>query len=77
MQLVRQCEPKNVLLVHGEAGKMEFLKNKITQEFGKFVVIIVGNFEIEMFVVTVTFGNCYFLMMVMVNGDSCDTTVVQ
>ena len=42
MQLVRQCEPKNVLLVHGEAGKMEFLKNKITQEFGKFMVIVVA-----------------------------------
>ncbi|XP_072045044.1 integrator complex subunit 11-like isoform X2 [Amphiura filiformis] len=34
MQLIRQCEPRNVLLVHGEAMKMEFLKNKITQEFG-------------------------------------------
>ncbi|XP_070540424.1 integrator complex subunit 11-like isoform X2 [Ptychodera flava] len=34
MQLIRQCEPKNVMLVHGEAKKMEFLKQKITQEFG-------------------------------------------
>lgn len=34
MQLIRQCEPKNVVLVHGEASKMEFLKQKITQEFG-------------------------------------------
>ncbi|XP_077988720.1 integrator complex subunit 11-like [Glandiceps talaboti] len=34
MQFIRQCEPRNVMLVHGEAKKMEFLKQKITQEFG-------------------------------------------
>ncbi|KAG9508514.1 Integrator complex subunit 11, partial [Fragariocoptes setiger] len=33
MQLISQCEPKNVLLVHGEASKMKFLKAKIIQEF--------------------------------------------
>ncbi|KAG2459052.1 ACAP3 protein, partial [Polypterus senegalus] len=33
MQLVRMAEPRNVLLVHGEAKKMEFLKQKIEQEF--------------------------------------------
>uniref|UniRef100_A0A8B9TX50 Integrator complex subunit 11 n=1 Tax=Anas platyrhynchos TaxID=8839 RepID=A0A8B9TX50_ANAPL len=33
MQLIRQAEPRNVLLVHGEAKKMEFLKQKIEQEF--------------------------------------------
>ncbi|OWF52067.1 integrator complex subunit 11-like [Mizuhopecten yessoensis] len=33
MQLISQCEPRNVLLVHGEAVKMEFLKTKIKQEF--------------------------------------------
>jgi len=33
MQLIRQCEPANVMLVHGEASKMEFLKQKIQQEF--------------------------------------------
>lgn len=33
MQLVRQAEPESVLLVHGEAKKMEFLKQKIEQEF--------------------------------------------
>ena len=32
MQLISQCEPKNVLLVHGEASKMQFLKGKIKQE---------------------------------------------
>ena len=31
MQLIRHCEPKNVMLVHGEALKMEFLKQKIMQ----------------------------------------------
>ena len=30
-----QAEPKNVVLVHGEAGKMDFLKQKIEKEFGK------------------------------------------
>lgn len=29
-----QAEPKNVVLVHGEAGKMDFLKQKIEKEFG-------------------------------------------
>jgi len=33
MQLIQYCEPKNVLLVHGEADKMEFLADKIRQEF--------------------------------------------
>lgn len=35
MQLIRMAEPRNVLLVHGEAAKMEFLKGKIEQEFSK------------------------------------------
>lgn len=34
MQLISHCEPKSVLLVHGEMSKMEFLKKKISQEFG-------------------------------------------
>jgi len=33
MQLIRQAEPKNVVLVHGEASKMDFLKQKIEKEF--------------------------------------------
>ncbi|KAK3737869.1 hypothetical protein QZH41_019750, partial [Actinostola sp. cb2023] len=33
MQLIRQAEPKNVVLVHGESGKMDFLRQKIMQEF--------------------------------------------
>ncbi|KAI4467114.1 cleavage and polyadenylation specificity factor family member [Holotrichia oblita] len=32
MQLIQYCEPKNVMLVHGEAVKIEFLKEKIKQE---------------------------------------------
>lgn len=35
MQLIRMAEPRNVLLVHGEAKKMEFLKDKIEQEFSE------------------------------------------
>jgi integrator complex subunit 11 len=31
MQLIQYCEPKNVMLVHGEGGKMNFLKEKIEQ----------------------------------------------
>ncbi|XP_068600643.1 integrator complex subunit 11 [Brachionichthys hirsutus] len=33
MQLIRMAEPRSVLLVHGEAAKMAFLKGKIEQEF--------------------------------------------
>lgn len=33
MQLIQYCEPRNVMLVHGEAVKMEFLKDKIEKEF--------------------------------------------
>lgn len=33
MQLIRMAEPRSMLLVHGEAKKMEFLKDKIEQEF--------------------------------------------
>ena len=32
MELIHMCEPKNVLLVHGEALKMKYLKTKIQQE---------------------------------------------
>ncbi|CAD5123149.1 unnamed protein product [Dimorphilus gyrociliatus] len=34
MQLIGMCEPKNVMLVHGEGGKMQFLKAKIEREYG-------------------------------------------
>ncbi|CAH8532643.1 unnamed protein product [Schistosoma guineensis] len=34
MQLISHCQPKHVMLVHGEAIKMDFLKSKIEQEFG-------------------------------------------
>lgn len=33
MKLINQCQPENVMLVHGEASKMEFLLGKIKQEF--------------------------------------------
>lgn len=33
MQLIQNCEPKNVMLVHGEAEKMQFLRTKIKEEF--------------------------------------------
>jgi integrator complex subunit 11 len=35
MQLVSQCSPANVLLVHGEADKMKFLQDKVSKEFGE------------------------------------------
>lgn len=44
MQLIRQCEPKNVMLVHGEAAKMDFLKNKIHQEFGNAIRLTMFTF---------------------------------
>ena len=33
MTLIQMCEPKNVMLVHGERGKMKFFKQKVEQEF--------------------------------------------
>lgn len=33
MTLIQQCEPKNVMLVHGEKAKMKFLKKQIIDEF--------------------------------------------
>ena len=38
MQLIRQCEPKNVVLVHGEGAKMEFLKQQIVKEFSEWKI---------------------------------------
>ena len=46
MQLITQCEPRYVLLVHGEAAKMDFLKAKIQQEFG---MIVMDLFERHLF----------------------------
>jgi integrator complex subunit 11 len=34
MQLIQQCQPDNVMLVHGEKQKMEFLQQRIVREFG-------------------------------------------
>ncbi|KAI7825178.1 integrator complex subunit 11-like protein [Gamsiella multidivaricata] len=34
MQLIRQCEAKNVVLVHGEKNQMGYLKSRIMTEFG-------------------------------------------
>lgn len=34
MQLIRHCEPRHVVLVHGERGQMDFLKSKVMKEFG-------------------------------------------
>lgn len=33
MQLIRDCEPRHVMFVHGENEKMEFLKEKVQEEF--------------------------------------------
>ncbi len=38
MQLIQNCEPKNVVLVHGENSKMDFLREQIMKEFSKNVV---------------------------------------
>eukprot|EP00741_Cyanophora_paradoxa_P016290 tig00020911_g15729.t1 len=34
MQLIKQVDPAHVCLVHGEKGKMQFLKHRIVREFG-------------------------------------------
>lgn len=33
MQLIKNCQPKNVVLVHGEAGKMSSLRTVVMEEF--------------------------------------------
>jgi predicted metal-dependent RNase len=33
MQLIKQTQPRNVVLVHGEKQKMAFLKKRIQSEF--------------------------------------------
>ena len=38
MQLVRQCQPRNIVFVHGEASKMQALSKKIFQESGEALV---------------------------------------
>ncbi len=34
LQLIRQCDPAHVCLVHGEAGKMSVLMDSVVKEFG-------------------------------------------
>ncbi|TPX70234.1 hypothetical protein SpCBS45565_g01857 [Spizellomyces sp. 'palustris'] len=34
MQLIKMCEPKNVMLVHGEKSKMKVLKRRLESEMG-------------------------------------------
>lgn len=34
LQLIRNCRPRHVVLVHGEAAKMEVLKGHVESEFG-------------------------------------------
>lgn len=38
LNVIPQAEPRNVMLVHGEAEKMEFLKQKIVKEFGNQLI---------------------------------------
>jgi len=60
MQLIRMAEPRNMLLVHGEALKMEFLKGKIEQEFSKSISIHINNVQkslVEVCMLTVG-GEC-------------------
>jgi len=45
MQLISWCEPKNILLVHGEAAKMEFLRKKIEQEFGTVLFCVTNQWD--------------------------------
>jgi integrator complex subunit 11 len=33
LQLIKDVEPKNVMLVHGESQKMEFFRNKVEKDF--------------------------------------------
>lgn len=42
MQLIRNCEPRNVVLVHGENLKMDFLKDQIVKEFGNYFFLFLS-----------------------------------
>jgi len=42
--LIRHCEPKNVVFVHGEKGKMEILKRTVEEQFN-LPVFMPANFE--------------------------------
>ncbi|KJH44442.1 NC domain protein [Dictyocaulus viviparus] len=44
MQLIRDCQPRSVMFVHGEAAKMEFLKGKVEKEF-RIPVLMPANGE--------------------------------
>eukprot|EP00742_Colponemidia_sp_Colp-10_P009000 GILJ01009780.1.p1 GENE.GILJ01009780.1~~GILJ01009780.1.p1 ORF type:complete len:648 (+),score=86.46 GILJ01009780.1:130-1944(+) len=34
LQLIRQLEPRNIVLVHGEKGRMQYFKDKVQRDFG-------------------------------------------
>ncbi|KRZ45083.1 Integrator complex subunit 11 [Trichinella pseudospiralis] len=40
VQLIRNCDPRHVLFVHGEESKMEFLKQKVERMLCKFLFYI-------------------------------------
>ncbi|KAK5967804.1 hypothetical protein GCK32_005997 [Trichostrongylus colubriformis] len=42
--LIRDCQPRSVMFVHGEAAKMEFLKGKVEKEF-RIPVLMPANGE--------------------------------
>jgi Cft2 family RNA processing exonuclease len=58
MQLISWCEPKNVMLVHGEAAKMDFLKNKIQTEFGTSFRPMLKNVHFVMSLTFIDMQNC-------------------
>lgn len=69
-KLISYCAPRNVMLVHGENAKMEFLKKKINKEFREpfFPLIIASLFLFVSFDVLllnkgthfINFTNCFF-----------------
>lgn len=44
MHLIRTCEPRSVVLVHGENLKMDFLKDQITKEFSNNIQSFISLF---------------------------------
>ncbi len=43
--LIRHCEPKNVVFVHGEGHKMKILANTLKESFPDIPVFMPANFE--------------------------------
>lgn len=45
-QIIRQCQPRNVVLVHGEGLVMDFLRGRVQEELSKLIIEFIDIFVI-------------------------------